>query len=71
MKRLELDVLALISKEVHHHLEVGFVGYVSSHHVEVRTVKEDLPKELERLPLGDVIVGEYKCCKRCEKLVGS
>jgi hypothetical protein len=38
---LELDVLALVSKHVHHHLQVAFLSNVSSHDVEIGTVEED------------------------------
>lgn len=35
MESLELNILALISQQIHHHLEIGFVSDVPSHHVEV------------------------------------
>ena len=38
MERLELDVLALIAEEVHHHLEVDIVRNVARHDIEVGTV---------------------------------
>ena len=47
MERLELDVLALISEQVHHHLEIGLVRDVARHHIEVRSVEEDLAEEFE------------------------
>ena len=62
VESLKLDVLALISQEVHHHLEVCFVGDILGHDVEVGSVKEDLPQQLERLPLCDIIVGQDECC---------
>jgi len=46
MECLELDVLALISKEVHHHLQVGFVGNVAGHNVEICPIEQDLAQEL-------------------------
>ena len=58
MEGLELNVLALIPKKVHHHLEIRLARDVPGHHVEVRTIQEDLAEEFERLTLGDVIVRE-------------
>ena len=58
VERLELDVLALVAEEVHHHLQICLTGDIPGHHVEVRTVQEDLSEEFERLPFGDVIVRE-------------
>ena len=55
---LELDVLALVPKEIHHHLQIRLARDIPGHHVEVRTVQEDLSEEFERLPFGDVIVRE-------------
>ena len=55
---LELNVLALIPKEVHHHLEIRLTRDIPGHDVEVRTIQEDLAEEFERLTLGDVIVRE-------------
>ena len=46
MECLELDVLALISKEVHHHLQVGFVGNVAGHNIEICPIEQDLAQEL-------------------------
>ena len=58
VKGLELDVLALVPKEIHHHLQIRLARDIPGHHVEVRTVQEDLSEEFERLPFGDVIVRE-------------
>ena len=55
MESLELDVLALVAKEVHHHLEIDIVRDVTRHDAEVGTVKEYLAKQLERLPLRHVV----------------
>ena len=68
MERLELNVLALVTQHVHHHLEIRVVGNVARHDVEVCAVEEDLAEELERLTLCDVVVGEDECCVRVEEL---
>lgn len=70
MKCLELNVLALITKKVHHHFQVSFVGDVASHNVEICPIKEDLAQELKRLSFRDIIIGEDKGCKRGKELVG-
>ena len=70
MECLELDVLAFVPEEVHHHLEIGLVGYVPRHYVEICPIEEDLAKELQRLSFRDVVVGEYKSCKRRKELAG-
>lgn len=57
VESFELDVLALVSEHVHHHLQITFLRDVSSHDIEIGTVKEDFAKELEGLALGDIIVG--------------
>ena len=44
MESFKLNVLALISEEVHHHLEVGLVRNVACHHVEVGPIEENLAK---------------------------
>ena len=70
MECFELYVLALIPKKVHHHLQVGLVGDIPRHHVEVGPIEEDLTEELERLSFGDIVVGENQRCKRGKELVG-
>jgi hypothetical protein len=55
MEGLELDVLALIAEEVHHHLEVDIVRDVARHDIEVGTVQKNLAEQLERLPLGYIV----------------
>lgn len=44
MEGFELNVLALVSEEVHHHLEVRLVRDVARHDVEVGPVEQDLPE---------------------------
>jgi hypothetical protein len=58
MESFELDVLALVPKHVHHHLQVRFLSNVSCHNAEIGTIKEDLAEKLERLALGNIIVGK-------------
>jgi hypothetical protein len=57
MKGLELDILALVLKQVHDQLQVRLVRDVPRHHVEVGTIEEDLAKKLQRLALGNVVRG--------------
>jgi hypothetical protein len=47
MERLELDVLAPITEEIHHHLEVGIVRNVTRHDVKVGTVQKYLAEKFE------------------------
>lgn len=47
VESLKLDVLTLISKQVHHHFEIGFVGDVLCHDVEIRPVEKDLSQQLQ------------------------
>lgn len=68
MKRLELDVLALIAQEVHHHLQIGVVSDVSGHDGKVGAVEQDLAEELEGLAFGDVVVGQDERSVRVEEL---
>jgi hypothetical protein len=42
VESLELNFLALVSKHVHHHLQIAFLSNASSHDVEIGTVEEDL-----------------------------
>ena len=65
---LELDILALVPKEIHHHLQIRLARDIPGHHVEVRTIEQDLAEELERLALRDVIVRENQCDERREEL---
>lgn len=55
MERLKLDVLAFISQEVHHHLEVGFICDVACHNVEVGAIQEDFTKELQGLAFCHIV----------------
>ena len=57
MERLELDVLAPVAQQVHHHLEVRFICNISRHDVEIRPIKKDLAEQLQRLSFGDVVRG--------------
>ena len=68
MEGLKLYVLALVAEEVHHHFEVGVVGDVARHDVEVGAVEQDLAEKLEGLALGDVVVGEDESRERVEEL---
>jgi len=47
MERLELNVLAFITEEVHHHLKVGIVCNIARHDAEVGTVQKYLAKQFE------------------------
>ena len=44
MESFKLNILALISKKVHHHLKVSLVRDVTCHHVEVGPIEENLAK---------------------------
>jgi hypothetical protein len=55
MKRLKLDILALIPEQVHHDLEVVLGRNVASHNVEVCPIQQDFAQKLERLAFGDVV----------------
>ena len=44
---LELNVLALVAEEIHHHLEIRFARDIPGHHGEVRTIQKDLPEEFQ------------------------
>jgi hypothetical protein len=56
MESNELDVLALVPEEVHHHLKIRLVRDIAGHDVEVRPVDENLAEELERLAFRDTVV---------------
>ena len=56
MESLKLNVLALVPEEVHHHFEVGLVGDVPRHYIEVCSIKEDLAQQLERLSFRNVVI---------------
>lgn len=56
MERLKLDVLTLVSEHVHHHLQVGLVGDIPGHNIEICPVKQDLSEELKRLSLGYIVL---------------
>jgi hypothetical protein len=47
MESLELNVLAFITEEVHHHLKIGIVRNIARHDVEVGTVQKYLAKQFE------------------------
>lgn len=57
MESLKLDILTLISKQIHHHLEIRLIRDVSCHDRKVGTIKKDLAEEFEGLALGDVVCG--------------
>lgn len=56
MERFKLDILALISEEVHHHLKIPLVRDVTGHDIEVCPVEEDLPQEFERLTFRHIVI---------------
>jgi hypothetical protein len=68
VKGLELDILALVAQEVHHHLQISLVRDVAGHDVEVCAVEEDLAEELEGLAFCDVVVGQDEGGERGEEL---
>ena len=47
MERLELNVLALITEKVHHHLKIGIIRNIARHDAEVGTVQKYLAKQFE------------------------
>lgn len=57
MKGLELDVLALIAQQVHHHLQVVLIGNEAGHDRKVGAIEQDFAEKLEGLSFGDVVVG--------------
>jgi len=57
VERLELDVLALVSQQQHHRLEIGHVADVARHDVEVCTIQQELSQKLEGLAFGDIVGG--------------
>jgi hypothetical protein len=58
VKRLKLDIPALVSQKVHHHLQVCLRADVAGHDTVIRPIEQDLAKQLERLSLVDVVGGE-------------
>jgi hypothetical protein len=42
MEGLKLNVLALVTEEVHHHLEISIIRDVTCHDAKVGTVEKDL-----------------------------
>jgi hypothetical protein len=58
MERLELNVLALIPQQVHHHLEIGFASDVPRHNIEVCTIEENLAKKFQGLAFGHIVIRE-------------
>ena len=69
MERFELNVLALIAEEVHHHLEVDIVRNVARHDVEVGTVQKNLAEKFEGLPLRHIVGGLDEGRERIEESV--
>ena len=55
VERLELDVLAPVFEQVHHHFQVLLVRDVARHDFEVGPVEQDLAEQLERLPFRHVV----------------
>ncbi len=47
VERFKLDVPALITQKVHHHLEVRFRADIPGHDVVIGSVEEDLSQEFE------------------------
>lgn len=68
MERFKLNVLTLIPKQIHHHLEISLISNISCHDTEIRSIEKDLSEKLQRLSLRDVVVGEYESCERGKKL---
>ena len=69
MERLKLDVLTLVPEHVHHHLQVGLVGDIPGHNIEICAVKQDLSEELERLSLGYIVLRQDKGGVRSEEAI--
>lgn len=68
MKRLKLNILALVPQQIHHHLQIPLIRDVPRHHAEVRPVEQDLAQKLEGLPFGDVVRREDEGGEGCEEL---
>lgn len=68
MKRFELNILALASKHVHHHLEIRLLGDIPRHDIEIGTIEQYLSEKLKRLPFGDIVLGEDECRKGRKEL---
>lgn len=52
----KLDVSAVVSQQIHHQLQVLGSTDVLGHDGEVVSIQKEFPKELQRLPFGDVVV---------------
>jgi hypothetical protein len=70
VKGFELNVLALVAQHVHHHLEVRLLSDITCHDTEISAIEQYLAKKFERLPFGDVVIGEEECRKGREELFG-
>ncbi len=64
----ELDILTLVTEEIHHQLQVRLRSNVSSHDSEICAVEQDFSQQLQRLPLGDVVLGVDKEGEEGEEL---
>ena len=69
MERLKLDVLTLVPEHVHHHLQVGLVGDIPGHNIEICAVEQDLSEELKRLSLGYIVLRQDKGGVRSEEAI--
>ena len=58
MERFKLNVLTLIPQQVHHHLEISLASNVSSHHIEVCSVEQNLAQEFQGLAFRHVVFRE-------------
>lgn len=56
MEPLILYHLAIVAQQFHAKLEVLSAVHIGHHHIVVRTVQQDLPKEFDALSLGHVRV---------------
>lgn len=57
VERFKLNIFALVSQHVHHHLKVRLLCNVPCHDVEVGAIEENLAKKLKRLSFGYIVVG--------------
>jgi len=69
MERLKLDVFTLVPEHIHHHLQVGLVGDIPGHNIEICAVKQDLSEELKRLSLGYIVLRQDEGGVRSEEAI--
>ena len=68
MKSFKLDILAFVTEEIHHQLEIVFACYIARHHSKICAIQQYLAQKLQGLAFRYIVFRLDQTFVGCEEL---